>query len=91
MRFHLHTLKARGAERGQPITWRDIASGTGIRMAVLLKIAKGEPRTIRPEYLDALCSYFGVGAGELMTPDEVELPLRMNLRPDRKGKKIGER
>jgi len=73
------------------MTWQDIANGTGIHIPVLLRIAKGQARTIRPEYLDALCSYFEVGAGELMTPDEVELPLRMNLRPDRKGKKIGER
>lgn len=91
MRFHLHSLKGKATESGRRITWQDIADGTGIRKPTLLNIANGRSRTIRPEYIDALCAYFEVPVGDLLSADEIDLPLELNLRPDRRGKRFGER
>lgn len=90
MRFHIHSLKARAAEQGKRLTWDDIAEGTGIRKPMLFQIANGKARAIRPQYIDALCSFFRVGVEELMSADTVDLPIDLNLRPDRRGKRVGE-
>lgn len=88
MRFHIQTLKARSADAGQRLTWQDIAESTGIRKPTLLSIANNRARAIRPEYVDALCTFFGVTTGELMSADQIDLPLNLNLRPDRRGRRI---
>jgi DNA-binding Xre family transcriptional regulator len=84
MVFHLHTLRAREAERGNTLSWDDIAERTGIRRATLIAMANHEAKQVRPEYLDALCAFFRVGVNELMTPEPVALPLELNIRPDRR-------
>jgi hypothetical protein len=89
MLFHIHSLKARATEAGRPVTWQQIADGTGIRRPTLFKIAGNEARVIRPEYIDALCTFFGVTTGELMTAESVKVPLELAIRPDRRGKPIG--
>lgn len=91
MQFHIRTLKARSAEQGRRLTWQDIAQGTGIRRPTLLNLADGKARAIKPDYVDALCTFFGVTAGDLITANEVSLPLTLNLRPDRRGKRFGQR
>jgi DNA-binding Xre family transcriptional regulator len=90
MRFHLHTIKSKTAESGHRLTWQQIADATGIRESTLRSLANNRARTIRPEYVDALCTFLGVTAAELITAERVTLPLEMNLRPDRHGKQIGE-
>ena len=91
MRFHLRTLKARAGESGRPVTWQDIAEGTGISRSTLLKMADNQVRAIRPKYVDALCAFFDVEIGELMTAERIVLPLDLDLRPDRRGKRFGEK
>lgn len=90
MRFHIRSLKARAAETGRSLTWQEVADGTGISKLTLLKLANNTARVIRPQYVDALCTFFGVGVDELISTEEVPLPLRLELRPDRYGKKVGE-
>lgn len=91
MRFHIYSLKAKATESGRRLTWQQIADGTGIRKVMLFKIARNEARVIRPEYIDALCTFFGVTIDELFTADSVDLPLNLDIRPDRKGKRIPRR
>jgi DNA-binding Xre family transcriptional regulator len=91
MLFRIYTLKAKATEAGRRLTWQQIADGTGIRKPTLFRLARSESRTIRPEYIDALCTFFGVTPGELMTADMVKLPLNLGIRPDRKGKLIRQR
>lgn len=91
MRFHLRRLKAIAAESGRHLTWRQISEETGIRQDALLKMANNQVRSIRPVYVDALCTYFGVSTGELLSADETHLPLDLDLRPDRRGKPVRRR
>lgn len=91
MKTHLNELKGRNADRKHPSTWDDIAAATGIRKATLISIGKGNARTLRPEYIDALCTYFGVAVDQLITADSVKLPLQLDIRPDRQGKQVGDR
>ena len=91
MHFHLRTLKARASESGRPVTWQDIVEETGISRATLLMIAGNKVRAIRPQYIDALCTFFDVEAGELISAERVDLPLQLDLRPDRRGKRFGEK
>lgn len=90
MRTRINELKGRMADRGKRATWEEISQATGIRMATLLEISRGRLKQWRPEYIDALCAYFGVEVGDLLIADPVDLPLELNLRPDRRGKKVGE-
>ena len=91
MKFHLRSLKARASEDGQKVTWRDVADGTGIRQLTLLRMAKNDVKCIRPEHIDALCAFFDCSVGDLMSAGPVQLPLKLVLRPDRRGKQIGEK
>lgn len=79
------------AERGEQISLRDIEDATGISRKALTEISKGRVRRIIPEYVDALCAYFGVGAGDLVEVEPVTLPLKLNIRPDRHGAIVGQR
>lgn len=76
MQFKLSELKAaHSRELGERVTWEMIAEATGIRRGTLIAMDQGNIRQIRPEYLDALCVYFGVGVEELMAREDVALPL----------------
>lgn len=90
MRTRIDELKGRMADDGRRVTWEEMSAATGIRMATLLEISKGRLKQWRPEYIDALCAYFGVEVGDLLIADPVALPLELNLRPDRRGKRVGE-
>lgn len=88
MRFHIYTLKARASEKGRRLTWDQLAEATGIRKSMLFRIARNQARMVRPEYIDALCTFFGVAVDELLTAESIDLPLNLDIRPDRKGKLI---
>lgn len=91
MIIKLNEIKGRMADRGRRVTLDDIAESTGINRATLDKLIAGEYSSIRLDYIDALCAYFGVTAGELIQAEPVTLPLSLNIRPDRHGAKVGER
>lgn len=91
MKTRINELKGRLADQSLRQTWDDISAATGIRKATLLAISKGKLKQWRPEYIDALCAYFNISVGDLLTAESVNLPLHLDLRPDRAGKKVGER
>ena len=91
MRLKINLLKAKMADEGKRITLDDIADGTGINRRTLDNIVAGRYNEIRYDYIDALCAYFGVTAGELIQAEPVTLPLALNIRPDRHGAKVGQR
>jgi DNA-binding Xre family transcriptional regulator len=91
MRIRLNELRGRMADRGTPVSLQDIENATGISRNTLTEISKGRVRRLIPEYIDALCLFFGVDTGELLEAESVKLPLRLNIRPDRRGVHIGQR
>ena len=87
----INELRGRLADQGQRQTWDEISAATGIRKATLLAMSKGRLKQWRPEYVDALCAYFNISVDQLLVAESVKLPLQLYLRPDRAGKKVGER
>jgi DNA-binding Xre family transcriptional regulator len=79
------------ADRGVSISLQDIEDATGISRKALTEISKGRTRRLIPEYVDALCAFFGVEAGDLIQAEPVKLPLQLNMRPDRHGQRVGEK
>lgn len=90
MRLRINELRGRMADRGQSVSLQDIEDATGISRKALTEISKGRIRRLIPEYVDALCVYFGVDAGDLVEADPVDLPLDLNIRPDRRGRRVGQ-
>jgi DNA-binding Xre family transcriptional regulator len=86
MQIKIGELKVRASRGGARLTWDDIEAATGVRRPSLIAMNNGTAKQIRPEHLDALCKFFGVGVGDLLEAEEVELPLRMSIRPDRRKK-----
>jgi len=91
MMTRINELRGRLADQGFRQTWDEISAATGIRKATLLAMSKGRLKQWRPEYVDALCAYFNISVEQLLVTESVKLPLQLELRPDRAGKKIGER
>ena len=91
MRLRINQLKAQLADQGRRVTLGDIAEGTGINRRTLDSIVAGRYNEIRGDYIDALCAYFGVNAGELIFAEPIALPLALNIRPDRHGRRVGEK
>ncbi len=85
MRIKIGELKLRARRNGTKQTWNDIEVGTGIRKQSLIAMDNGTARQIRPEYLDALVAFFAVPVDELLEPESITLPLRLNVRPDKQG------
>ncbi len=91
MRVHLNELRGRLADReGHHIGWEEVAQAVGIRRNTLIAMAKGTHTVWRPEYIDALCTYFGATASELITSEAIELPIPA-IRPDRAGARVGQK
>lgn len=90
MIIKLNELKGRKADQGERVTLDDIAEGTGINRRTLDNLAAGRISEPRSEYLDALAVYFGVTPNELIEFEPVKLPLTLNIRPDRRGAKVGQ-
>ncbi|MFN8493112.1 MAG: helix-turn-helix transcriptional regulator [Caldilineaceae bacterium] len=90
MIIHLKELQGRFADQGKPSSLKDISDATGIDRVTLENFSAGKLKRWRPEYLDALCSYFDCQIGDLATEEKLQLPLNLVLRPDRRGKRVGE-
>jgi DNA-binding Xre family transcriptional regulator len=90
MQIRIGELKTRARREGRRLTWEDIEQATGIRQPTLISMNNGTAKQIRPKYLDALCKFFGVGVAELLEPEDVTLPLQLNIRPDRRGEGTSE-
>ena len=78
------------ADRGERVTLEEIAKATGIDMSAIYNIAAGKPMRLRPEYIDALCAFFGIKVGDLLEEEPITLPLPP-ARPDRRGVRVGEK
>lgn len=89
MKFKLNEIKGRWADDGRGVSWDDIAAATGISKPTLLAMSKGSIKQVRPEYLDALCAFFGVDIAGLVQSEAVKLPLNLKIRPDRHGVPVG--
>ncbi len=90
MHSRLNTLKAgKEDQTGQRIAWRTIAQATGISEPTLLQIKDGKAKSIRLEFVDALCTYFDCEISDLFQAERVALPLALDLRPDRHGVRPG--
>lgn len=90
MKVKLNELRGRLADSGQRVSLREVEEATGISQKALSEIGKGRMRQIRGEYIDALCTYFDVDAGQLIEAERVGLPLDLRIRPDRQGVPFGE-
>lgn len=80
MRINLNRLMGQRADSGQRDTWKELSEKTGVRRATLYAISRGELKQLRPEHIDALCTYYGVSAGEMIEAERVQLPIELNLR-----------
>ncbi len=68
-----------------------IAEATGIDQRTLEKMASKEIKLYRRDYIDALCMFFECTPNDLIEIEPVELPLKLDLRPDRHGVRVGEK
>jgi DNA-binding Xre family transcriptional regulator len=84
MLIKIAELKLRASRAGNRLTWEDIETGTGIRQPTLIALNNGSIKQLRPAYLDALCKFFNVDVQELLEVEDVELPLKLNVRPDKR-------
>ena len=84
MQIKIGELKVRASRGGERLTWEEIEAATGIRRPTLLAMNNGTAKQVRPEHLDALCRFFKVSVEELLEAEFVELPLQLNIRPDKK-------
>lgn len=91
MIFRLNALRGELADRGRKTSMEEIAQATGISRKTLTELSKGRLRLMRPEYIDALCAYFDVETCDLIKAEPVKLPLHLDIRPDRKGVRLGQR
>jgi DNA-binding Xre family transcriptional regulator len=78
------------ANADRRMSMEDIASATGIDAAALFNMSSGKTKSIRLEYLDALCAISGLTPGELLEAEPVTLPLPA-IRPDRRGAQVGQK
>jgi len=91
MLLRLNEIRGRMADQGRSLSLQMIAEGTGISRQTLTEMCKGRLKTYRPEYVDALCAFLGVSAGELVQAEPIRLPLQLRIRPDRRGARVGEK
>lgn len=90
MYLKLGELRGKRADQGLPHTMDAVAEATGIGLRMLEKMAAKDVKQYRQEYIDALCAFFECTPNELIALEPVELPLNLNIRPDRHGKRVGE-
>lgn len=91
MQILLNKLRGQQVAEGKRGSLAAIADATGINRNTLTEISKGRLKTLRPEYIDALCAYFGVSACELVEAEPIALPVAFNIRPDRAGHRVGDK
>lgn len=88
MQIRLLEVRAQHGEGGRPLSLRAVSEGTGIDLRTLENISAGNIKTLRLEYVDALCKFLRCTTGDLLTVEDIDLPLDLNLRPDRRGKPV---
>lgn len=59
----------RSAQLGRPITLQEVADQAGIERAALNRIELGKTRGVEFDTLIRLCTYYGVGVGDLLEFD----------------------
>lgn len=89
MYIKLLELRARRGANGRPLSLKAVSEGTGIDQRTLENISSNKVKMWRPEYFDALATFFECSPDELIGLETVELPLDLVLRPDRRGKPVG--
>lgn len=96
MQIKLNEYKGRLRDAGKRVSNDDIAEATGIGISTIDKLSAGAIKEIRMEYIDALATYFAGQLGmaveqiNLIQAEPVVIPLALNIRPDRHGKRVGE-
>lgn len=91
MYLKLGELRGKRADRGLPSSMEAVAEGTGIDQRTLEKIAAKDIKLYRREYIDALCAFFGCTPSDLIANEPIDLPLKLEIRPDRHGVRVGKR
>lgn len=97
MQIRLNEYKGRLRDAGRRVSNDDIADATGIGISTIDKLSVGAVKEIRLEYIDALATYFSGQLGvsveqiDLVAPEPITLPLALNIRPDRHGRRVGEK
>ena len=90
MYIKLGELRGKRADRGLPASMEAIAEGTGIDQRTLENIAAQNMKLYRREYIDAICTFFECTPNDAIEIERVELPLKLVIRPDRRGVRVGE-
>lgn len=96
MLVKLNEYKGKLRDAGERVTNADIAEATGINLRTVENISRGELKEFRGEYIDAFAVYFARRLGvpveqiDLVAPEPIALPLALNIRPDRHGRRVGE-
>ena len=64
------------AKIGRKVSLRDVAESTGISHATLSRIEQGKTERIDFETLVKLCTFYGVGVGDILEfdPDAIQTP-----------------
>lgn len=91
MYLKLGELRGKRSDRGLPSSIEAVAEGTGIDQRTLEKIAAKDVKMYRREYIDALCAFFECTPSDLIANEPIGLPLKLEIRPDRHGVRVGKR
>lgn len=91
MYLKLGELRGKRADRGLPSSLEAVAEGTGIDQRTLEKITAKGVKLYRREYIDALCAFFECTPSDLIAVEPISLPLKLDIRPDRHGVRVGNR
>ena len=97
MLLKLNEYKGKLRDAGKRVSNEDIANATGINLPSIEKILAGKMKEFRGEYLDAFAAYFATELGvpvseiDLIAFEPITLPLALNIRPDRHGRRVGEK
>lgn len=64
------------AKLGKPVTAEEVSIATGITRTTLSRIERGETQAIGFDTLAKLCSFYGVGVGDLLefSTEDIEEP-----------------
>lgn len=76
------------ARIGRKVSLQDVSDATGITKAALSKIERGDTERIDFETLTKLCTFYGVGVGDILqyNPDDTLSPGHVaRLAPDMAG------
>lgn len=89
MYLKLGKLRGELSDKSRPASIEAVAIGTGIDQRALEQMAAKKMKLYRREYIDALCTFFECTPNDLIEVEPVELPLKLEIRPDRHGVRVG--